>query len=63
MKYKIEMKVTFPDVPSGRRYADMLERLERRQDRFVDRQEGCGEIVINLLYHSELMDMKGTGGE
>lgn len=58
MKYKIEMKVTFPDVPSGRRYADMLERLETKQNRFVDRQEGCGEIVIDLLYHQELMDIE-----
>ncbi|MBP5420851.1 MAG: hypothetical protein J6Y78_00260 [Paludibacteraceae bacterium] len=58
MKYKIEMKVTLPDVEIGRRYADMLERLETKQNRFVDRQEGCGEIVIDLLYHSDLPEIE-----
>lgn len=59
MQYDIEMRVKLPDTESGRRYADALERLERKQDRFVDRQEGCGLIIIDLLYHSELIDMKG----
>ena len=63
MQYDIEMKVKLPDTESGRRYADTLERLETRQGRFVGRQEGCGLIMIDLLYHSEIMDMKGTGGE
>lgn len=58
MQYDIEMRVKMPDTPSGRKYADMLERNETRQGRFVDRQEGCGLIIIDLLYHSELMDMK-----
>lgn len=58
MQYDIEMRVKLPDTESGRRYADTLERLERKQDRFVGRQEGCGEIVIDLLYHQELMDIE-----
>lgn len=58
MQYEIEMKVKLPDTESGRRYADALERLERKQDRFVGRREGCGEIVIDLLYHQELMDIE-----
>lgn len=58
MKYKIEMKVTIPDMPIGRQYADTLERLEKQQKRFVDRQEGCGEIVIDLIYNSELPDIE-----
>lgn len=59
MQYDIEMRVKLPDTESGRRYADALERLERKQDRFVGRQEGCGLIIVDLLYHSELIDMKG----
>ena len=47
-----------PDVEIGRRYADMLERLETKQNRFVDRQEGCGEIVIDLRYHSDLPEIE-----
>lgn len=58
MQYDIEMKVKLPDTTSGRKYADALERLETRQGRFVGRQEGCGLIIIDLLYHSELIDIE-----